>query len=213
MSFIPETSVLIPFLVACVVLTITPGPDMSLFLSRAIAQGRGPALACMSGALTGVMVHTAMVALGLSALIVAAPVAFTALKFIGAAYLAWLAIDAIRNGSSLNIRTGITRKQSLWANYMTGIGINLLNPKIILFFMTFLPQFVSVNDPNAIGKFFFLGAMFNVTALPIVVPLILAAHSMADLLKRHPRVTRVIDWLFAGVFSAFAVRILMTPGR
>jgi len=186
---------------------------MSFFLSRVIAQGRGPALACMSGALTGVMVHTAMVALGLSALIVAAPVAFTALKFIGAAYLAWLAIDAIRNGSSLNLRTGITRKQSLWANYMTGIGINLLNPKIILFFMTFLPQFVSVNDPNAIGKFFFLGAMFNVTALPIVVPLILAAHSMADLLKRHPRVTRVIDWLFAGVFSAFAVRILMTPGR
>ena len=213
MNFIPETSVLVPFIIACIVLTITPGPDMSLFLSRAIAQGRGQALACMTGALTGVMVHTAMVALGLSALIVAAPVAFTALKFIGAAYLAWLAIDAIRSGSSLNINTGITLRQSLLANYVTGIGINLLNPKIILFFMTFLPQFVAVDDPHAIGKFFFLGAMFNATALPIVVPMILAAHAMADLLKRHPRVTRVIDWLFAGVFSAFAVRILMTPGR
>ena len=167
----------------------------------------------MAGALTGIVVHTAMVALGLSALIVAAPVAFNALKLVGAGYLAWLAFDAIRNGSSLNLKAGPTRVRSVKANFLTGLGVNLLNPKIILFFMTFLPQFVSASDPHAIGKFFFLGLMFNVISLPIIVPMILAAHSMADFLKRKPLVTRVIDWIFAGVFSAFAFRILMTPGR
>ncbi|MFP1630659.1 LysE family translocator [Zhengella sp. ZM62] len=213
MDFIPALPVLATFSVACIVLAITPGPDMSLFLSRAISQGRAAGLACMSGALTGIVVHTAMVALGLSALIVAAPVAFNALKLVGAGYLAWLAFDAIRNGSSLNLKAGPTRIRSLKANFLTGLGVNLLNPKIILFFMTFLPQFVSASDPHAIGKFFFLGLMFNVISLPIIVPMILAAHSMADFLKRKPLVTRVIDWIFAGVFSAFAFRILMTPGR
>ncbi|MAW88994.1 MAG: threonine transporter RhtB [Phyllobacteriaceae bacterium] len=213
MDFVPEFPVLATFSVACIVLAITPGPDMSLFLSRAISQGRGAGLACMAGALTGIVVHTAMVALGLSALIVAAPVAFNALKLVGAGYLAWLAFDAIRNGSSLNLKAGPTRVRSVKANFLTGLGVNLLNPKIILFFMTFLPQFVSASDPHAIGKFFFLGLMFNVISLPIIVPMILAAHSMADFLKRKPLVTRVIDWIFAGVFSAFAFRILMTPGR
>ena len=196
MDFVPEFPVLATFSVACIVLAITPGPDMSLFLSRAISQGRGAGLACMAGALTGIVVHTAMVALGLSALIVAAPVAFNALKLVGAGYLAWLAFDAIRNGSSLNLKAGPTRVRSVKANFLTGLGVNLLNPKIILFFMTFLPQFVSASDPHAIGKFFFLGLMFNVISLPIIVPMILAAHSMADFLKRKPLVTRVIDWIF-----------------
>lgn len=213
MEFVPALPVLATFSVACIVLAITPGPDMSLFLSRAISQGRGAGLACMFGALTGIVVHTAMVALGLSALIVAAPVAFNALKLGGAGYLAWLAFDAIRNGSSLNLKAGPARARSLRANFLTGFGVNLLNPKIILFFMTFLPQFVSAGDPHAIGKFFFLGLMFNVISLPITVPMILAAHSMADFLKRKPLVTRVIDWIFAGVFSAFAIRILTTPAR
>ena len=213
MDLLPETPVLISFAIACVVLAITPGPDMSLFLSRAISQGRAAGLAAMAGSLTGVIVHTAMVAVGLSALIVAAPAAFNMLKIVGAGYLTWLAFDAIRNGSSLNLKPGKGKPQSLKANYLTGIGINLLNPKIILFFMTFLPQFVSVTDPHATAKFFILGLMFNVISLPIVIPMILAAHSMAETLKRNPRVTRTIDWIFAGVFSAFAVRILMIQGR
>lgn len=213
MDFVPALPVLATFSVACIVLAITPGPDMSLFLSRAISQGRSAGLACMAGALTGIVVHTAMVALGLSALVVAAPAAFNALKFAGAGYLAWLAFDAIRNGSSLNLKGGKGRRQSLRSNFLTGIGVNLLNPKIILFFMTFLPQFVAADDPHAIGKFFFLGLMFNVISLPIIVPMILAADSMAEFLKRKLLVTRVIDWVFAGVFSAFAVRILMTPAR
>jgi threonine/homoserine/homoserine lactone efflux protein len=96
---------------------------------------------------------------------------------------------------------------------MKGIAINLLNPKIILFFMTFLPQFVSAHDPHAPGKLFFLGMMFIVVSLPVTIPLVFMAHGFSQMLRRTPTVTRVVDYLFAGIFTAFAVKILTTQTR
>ena len=98
---LPEPGVLLPFALAVVVIALTPGPDMTFFLGRALTQGRAAGLAAMAGATTGILVHTMLVALGLSALIVAAPTAFLALKVAGALYLAWLAVQAIRRGSAL----------------------------------------------------------------------------------------------------------------
>lgn len=213
MSFIPETAIIIQFAVATAIIAVTPGPDMTLFVGRALAQGRAAGLACMAGAMTGIVIHTFLVALGLSALIVASPNGFFALKLVGAGYLVWLAIQAIWRGSAFNPEKRGGGKRSFFANWLTGLGINLLNPKIILFFMTFLPQFVSASDPNAPAKLFFLGAEFLVVSVPLVVPMILAADKFAALLRKTPTVTRVVDWLFAGVFSAFAVKILMTQAR
>ncbi|WP_425416680.1 LysE family translocator [Oricola indica] len=212
-AFMPDWPTLAAFSVAAIVLAITPGPDMTLFLSRTLSQGRAAGFACMFGAYAGIVVHTAMVALGLSALIVAAPAAFAALKVIGAGYLVWLATDAIRRGSSLTMKTERRQAPHVGASFLTGVGINLLNPKIILFFMTFLPQFVATGDPHATGKFFFLGAMFIVIAVPITSAMVLAAGWMSETLRRKPVVTRVIDWLMASVFSAFAVKILFTQAR
>ncbi|QKV19927.1 LysE family translocator [Oricola thermophila] len=212
-AFIPDWPTLAAFSAAAIVLAITPGPDMTLFVSRTLSQGRAAGFACMFGAYAGVAIHTSMVALGLSALIVAAPAAFTALKVAGAAYLVWLAVDAIRRGSSLTVETEKRQAPHVGASFLTGIGINLLNPKIILFFMTFLPQFVATGDPAAAGKFFFLGAMFIVIAIPITSAMVLAAGWMSETLRKRPVVTRTIDWLMAGVFSAFAVKILLTEGR
>lgn len=214
MEFLPTTATLIQFAIATFVIAITPGPDMTLFVGRALSEGRAAGFACMLGAMTGIVIHTALVALGLSALIVASPQAFFVLKLVGALYLVWLAYQAIRHGSAFSPGTGETRaKRSFFANWATGLGINLLNPKIILFFMTFLPQFVSASDPDAPAKLFFLGALFIPLSLPVTVPMVIAADSFSALLKRSPRVTRVIDYVFAGVFSAFALRILMTQTR
>jgi threonine/homoserine/homoserine lactone efflux protein len=91
----------------------------------------------MAGASTGIVVHTSMVALGLSALILASPAAFTALKVVGAVYLVWLAVQAIRKGSAFSPEKNGGKKHTLVQNWATGLGINLLNPKIILFYMTF----------------------------------------------------------------------------
>jgi threonine/homoserine/homoserine lactone efflux protein len=214
MNFVPELSVLVPFAAACVVLAITPGPDMALFVGRALTYGRAAGFACMAGALTGILVHTALVALGLAALMKAAPTAFWALKIVGAAYLVWLAYDALKNGSSFTAtRNAAATPKPLFRHYLTGLGINLLNPKIVMFFLTFLPQFVSASDPNAIGKLFFLGAMFNVISLPIIIPMVWLADRFAAAMKANPKVTRATDYLFAGVFSYFAIKVITAQAK
>ncbi|KQT85443.1 LysE family translocator [Aurantimonas sp. Leaf443] len=209
MSFLPDAATLLAFTVAALVLTITPGPDMTLFLGRTLAQGRAAGLAAYLGACTGSLIHTSLAALGLSALLAASPQAFLALKIAGAAYLVYLAVQAIRHGSSFSVDRRAAPRAPLLANWATGVGINLLNPKIILFFVTFLPQFVAASDPHAGAKFFFLGVYFILVATPITLVLIVTADRIASVLKARPSVMRAIDWLFAGVFSAFAMRILL----
>ena len=213
MSFVPETALLVQFAIATFIIAITPGPDMTLFVGRALSEGRAAGFACMLGAMSGIVVHTTLVAVGLSALIVASPQAFLALKIAGAGYLVWLAFQAVVNGSAFSPDTRPRAPRSLVRNWATGLGINLLNPKIILFFMTFLPQFVSAGDPHAPAKLFFLGLMFIVLSLPVTAPMVIAADRFAGLLKKSRRVTRVIDWLFACVFSAFALKILTAQAR
>jgi threonine/homoserine/homoserine lactone efflux protein len=213
MDFIPEFAVIAQFAIATLIIAITPGPDMTLFVGRTLSQGRAAGLACMAGAMTGILIHTLLVALGLSALIVASPQAFLALKIFGAGYLIWLAVQAIRKGAAFSPEKAAGPQRSLAGNWAMGIAINLLNPKIVLFFMTFLPQFVSASDPHAPQKLLFLGLLFIPISLPVTVPMVLAADGFASMLKRMPRVIRVIDYLFAGIFSAFAIRILTASAR
>lgn len=213
MTFLPDAATFAQFAVATVIIALTPGPDMTLFVGRALSEGRAAGLAAMAGAFTGIIVHTALVALGLSALIVASPAAFTALKVGGAGYLVWLAVQAIVKGSAFSPDTARRKARPLSTHWATGFGINLLNPKIILFFMTFLPQFVTPGDPHAPGKLFFLGLSFIPLSIPLTVPMVLAADRFAGLLKKSPKVTRIVDWLFAGIFSAFAAKILLTQAK
>ncbi|MCF6123506.1 LysE family translocator [Mesorhizobium sp. M7A.F.Ca.CA.001.07.2.1] len=213
MSFIPDTATLIQFAIATVILAITPGPDMTLFVSRTLNQGRATGFASMAGALCGTLIHTTLVVVGVSALIVASPMAFFVLKIFGAGYLVFLAWQAITRGSAFSPEKKTGPEISLLRSWAAGLGVNLLNPKIILFFMTFLPQFVSAHDPNAPGKLFFLGLMFIVLSVPVTVPMVLAAEKFSAAMKASPRVTRVVDYLFAGVFSAFALKILTAQAK
>ncbi|BCH30007.1 amino acid transporter [Mesorhizobium sp. L-8-10] len=213
MSFVPETTVILQFAVATLILAITPGPDMTLFVSRTLSQGRAAGFASMAGSFAGIVVHTTLVVVGISALIVASPQAFLVLKVFGAGYLVFLAYQAIRYGSAFSPEKRAGSERSLFRNWVTGFGVNLLNPKVILFYMTFLPQFVSAHDPNAPGKLFFLGLMFIVVSIPVTAPMILAADGFAAMMKKNPRVTRIIDYLFAGVFSAFALKIITAQAK
>jgi len=209
-TFIPEASVLLAYITGVVLITLTPGPDMTFFISRAIGQSVPAGLVAYAGAATGIFFHTALVAFGLAALIVASPTFFTTLKLSGAIYLAFLAYQAIAHGSAFQVSNKKQKQKSLFQNWLQGLGINLLNPKIILFFMTFLPQFISVTDPHATGKLFFLGVMFILIATPMMVPMIIAAGKFSNWLQKNPKITRAIDYIFAGVFGAFAVKILFT---
>ena len=213
MTFVPDAPVLLAFTLAGFVLFITPGPDMSLFLAKTIAGGRRAGIAAMTGTSLGCIVHSLLAAFGLSALIAASPTMFLALKIIGAVYLLWLAVDAVRNGSSLNVAAGTPEAARVWANLALGFTVNLSNPKVVLFFVTFLPQFVDAQDPHAAGKLLFLGLYFVVLSYPLAVLLILGADRLVGALRQRPRALRAIDWLFAGVFSAFAIKVLATQSK
>ncbi|MEP0519857.1 MAG: LysE family translocator [Hyphomicrobiales bacterium] len=213
MAFIPEYSVLISYTIAVIALTLTPGPDMTLFLGKTLAQGKAAGIAAYLGASSGLLVHTIIVAIGLSALISASATAFLILKIIGCVYLLYLAYDAVRNGSSFSVQQDQTSKVAVSGVFLKGLWINLLNPKIIVFFVTFFPQFVSANDPDAPYKFVFLGVMFVVVASPICLALILSADKISRFLKGSPRVLRFVDWLFATVLGAFALKLLFTKAN
>jgi threonine/homoserine/homoserine lactone efflux protein len=211
MNFLPTLPIFAAYLIAVLIIVFTPGPDMTLFLGKAVRQGTSAGISAMLGASTGILIHTTLVALGLSALLAASATAFLILKVVGAIYLFWLAVQAIRHGSALNIDTSKPKApaETLFKSWLTGLTVNLLNPKIIMFFVTFLPQFVAADDPHAAQKLIFLGVILVVIATPISVAMIVSVSRIATMLKRTPRVMRAIDWLFAGVFGTFAIRLLL----
>lgn len=212
-AFVPDISVMAAFAVAAAVLAITPGPDMALFVARTINHGRAHGVAAVAGAVSGLMVHSFLAAFGISLLLIAAPPAFLALKIAGALYLLWLAIQAVRQEGGLRLARSGGRAPRLGESYLTGLGINLTNPKIVLFFVTFLPQFVASTDPHAAGKLLFLGAEFLAVAIPIVLVIVLLAERIARLLTRSRVARLTLNWSFAAVFAAFAVAILAVEGR
>jgi threonine/homoserine/homoserine lactone efflux protein len=213
MGFIPDTPALLAYTLACLVLFITPGPDMSLFLARTLNSGVKAGIASSLGANMGCAVHTVLVALGISALVAASAAAFLVLKIVGAGYLLYLAYDAVRNGSSLNVKGAGGVAIAPWKSFMAGMAMNLANPKVVLFYITFLPQFVAAGDPDMAGKLLFLGLYQCAVGLPLSIGLILAAERFVRWLKARPKVMRGIDYAFAGVFGVFAAKIALTEGR
>lgn len=210
MSFFPEWPILIQFFVASLVLALIPGPDMMLSIGRTITQSKKAGIMCVLGSATGFVIQVTGVALGLSALIFASPRAFSLLKIAGACYLLWFALQALYKRSTFSFETTSLKYQSSKRNYLTGIGINLLNPKVILFNVTFLPQFINANDPMATQKLFILGLSYIAISLPIAISIVFMAHELFKNLKKNPLYLRVFDWLIAGTFTSFALHLLIT---
>ncbi|GAB2205807.1 MULTISPECIES: LysE family translocator [Stappiaceae] len=213
MAYIPDYATLLAFTAAALVLTVTPGPDMTLFMSKTLTQGRRAGLAAVFGATCGLILHTVLAAIGVSALLSASALAFTVLKIVGAAYLIYLAVQAVRNGSSLALEAASVKRQPIHRVWLQALGINILNPKIVLFFVTFLPQFVSAADPNATGKLMFLGFYFVVLGMPICAAMVLGASAFARFLKSSPKFMRAFDWAFAGIMGTFALKLLVAKAN
>jgi len=209
MAFIPDLHILLAYTAAALVLIFTPGPDMTFFLGQTLVAGRARGFAAMLGVSAGLVVHSLAAAFGLSALLAASATAFGLLKIAGVAYLVWLAVQTLHHGSALSLNGEGVAAQPLSRVFLLGVGINLLNPKIILFFLTFLPQFISVSDPRAAGKLMFLGLFFIALGIPACALLILLAERFTAAIRRSPRAMRGLDYLFASLMGAFAVRLLL----
>ena len=200
------------YLVACVLLAATPGADMALFLSRTLAGGRGQGFAAQAGANAGLVVHTFAAALGLSALIAASASAYQAVKIAGAVYLLWLAFGALRHGTALKLKAG-NGGGGLRGAFLSGLLINLANPKIVLFFVTFLPQFIDARDAHASAKLFALGSGFIAITTVVNAVVILVAGRFVAAARSNPLALRLFDYGFAALMSAFALRLACSRGR
>jgi len=192
------------FVIAVFLLNVTPGPDTAYIVGRSVAQGRGAGLMSALGISTGCCVHSLACAFGLTALLAASATAFTVIKFVGALYLMYLGVRLIFTKPAAAEAAGVTRAagapKSLRQLFLQGFWTNVLNPKVVLFFVSFFPQFVTTGSDHKALAFLTLGVVF--VAMSTVWNSFVAwiAGSVTQRFSGKPAVKR---WLDRGVGSAF----------
>jgi RhtB (resistance to homoserine/threonine) family protein len=199
---------LLAFMLAGFILNVTPGPDTMYILTRTIAHGRRAGALSVLGICSGCLCHIAFAAFGLSALLAASALAFQAVKYAGALYLIWLGIQALRKKSALAGPGAIAVSASDWTIYRQGFITNLLNPKVALFFLAFLPQFVTSSAGLGPIPFLFLGAVFMSTGTLWCLTLVLLASRATQALRSSPRAVAWMEKLTGAVFLLLGLNLL-----
>ncbi|SAL55992.1 LysE type translocator [Caballeronia udeis] len=196
------------FLAASIAITAAPGPDNLQVLARGISQGRAAGLVAALGFAAGISFHTTLAALGVAALLKSSPMAFEAVKLAGAAYLVWIGIKAIR---SKGLSTAHERpSQPLAVVFRQSVIGNLLNPKVTLFFIVFLPQFVNPNGAQSVMlQMFELGGVFMLQTVLVFSVFGVAAGMIGAYLKRSPKVGVWLDRLAGATFIGLGIRVAL----
>lgn len=180
------------FLAASLVVIIAPGQDMVLVMSRGMGQGASAGIATGAGVSTGLLGHTLLAALGLGALLTASELAFSILKYLGAAYLFYLGLRLILTGGG-TLGTATARQSSLPRLFVEGALSNLSNPKIAIFYFAFLPQFVPATVPNPTITILALGTVFAALTFLIKVPVGYFAGTLSAWFRAHPK---ALSWVY-----------------
>ncbi|MCW2277869.1 LysE family translocator [Heliophilum fasciatum] len=200
-----ELTSILSFLAVSVMLTLMPGPDIIFVVTQSIAQGYRAGIATALGLCTGLTVHTLAAALGVAALIYQSAMAFQVVKYAGALYLVYLAWLALKDKDTIAL--GKEETHTLQALYQRGILMNILNPKVSLFFLAFLPQFVSTERGSVSLQMVMLGFLFMVQAIIVFSLVSLFAGKLGDKLVRSPGIGRYINWAKAGIFALLGIRL------
>ena len=205
----PESA--LAFFSLAIVLALAPGPDNLFVLMISAAEGRRAGFAVVAGLMVGVMGHTLAVALGLAALFAASATAFTVLKLAGAAYLLYLAWGAGRAPAMLVASdAGAPTHTPPWPRLMArGVVMNLTNPKVVLFFLALLPQFVQPGQGPVAGQIVWFGALFILAATLVFGAVVLAADALRTRLARSARAQRGLNRAAALVFVGLAARLAL----
>ena len=205
----PATETIILFMAAALALNVTPGPSIAYVMSRSFGQGRTAGLVSAVGLATGSLLHAIGAALGLSALVAYSPMAFAAIKYLGAAYLVYLGVGLLRQRSVL-LPAAVPPRLSLSRVYWQGVLTEILNPKIALFFLSFLPQFVDPARGSIAGQTLFFGLLFHVTGVPINMLVAVAGSAIAASFSRNPLLERMRNWLSGTVLIGLGVRLALS---
>ena len=201
------------FVATGLVLNATPGVDMLFTLSRTLQHGWRAGIAASLGIVSGCVVHTMAAAAGLAALLAASALAFTAIKWLGAAYLLWLAWDMLRAAAFRGADEAIAsahsmlRAEPLGRIYWQGFLTNVLNPKVALFFLALLPQFIATNAPNKPLAFLFLAAVFIVNGTLFLFALVALAQRVRRF-GANRTARRVLNAIGGALFAVLAVRLV-----
>jgi threonine/homoserine/homoserine lactone efflux protein len=199
------------FIATAIVLILTPGQDTFFILGRSIASGRPAGIAAALGVSAGTIVHTCAAALGLSALLATSPYAFMAVKFAGAAYLLYIGVRALLSRSNgLPGADGANGGDGRWPAFRQGIVTNLLNPKVALFFLALMPQFISAGSTNKVGAFLALGLSFVTLGLLWCTMLAIGAAYLRKAFLRRPSLASWMHRVAGSLFIALGLRLATT---
>lgn len=207
----PPLHSLLLFLAAGLALNVTPGPDMLYVAARSASEGRPAGVASAFGIAAGTLVHIALVAGGLAALLAAVPVAYTAVRLAGAAYLVYLGLRALLRPAGLTERA--LAPASRWAVFRQGVVTNVLNPKVALFFLAFLPQFVDPARGSPALQVLALGLLFNTSGTLVNLAVALGASGASARLRRSDRAARVMERATGALFVGLGVRLAVAGRR
>jgi threonine/homoserine/homoserine lactone efflux protein len=196
------------FLATAVVLTATPGPDNLMVLSMGMSRGRRAGMAFGLGCALGCLSHTLLAVIGVSALVAASPVAFTALKLAGGAYLVWMGVQAWRHAGAVQVGGSAMAETPLRQLFVKGLIANAINPKVVLFFLSFLPQFVVASQGRVEVQLGLLGLLFTAQAALLFGLLGYFSGGIGAWLNRRPSVGQWLDRLAGTVFIALGVRMI-----
>ncbi len=200
---------LISFVLATATLAVSPGPDNIFVLTQSIVNGRKYGLATVAGLMTGCIIHTTLVAFGVSEVIKRNESLFFIIKLFGAAYLLYLAYKVYKSDAKIVFSTDNVDHKSTTELFKTGFWMNVLNPKVTIFFLAFFPQFLFSDEISTVIQFYVLGGLFILTSFIIFGSIAVLAGSISDYLKQNEKVGVYLKWTQIVVFIAIAALIML----
>lgn len=200
---------LFSFAIATIVLAISPGPDNIFVLTQSIVNGKKFGLATVLGLMSGCIIHTTLVAFGVSAILKENESIFFFIKMLGAAYLMYLAFKIYKSDAEIVLSNKADTSTSVLQLFKKGFIMNVLNPKVTLFFLAFFPQFLFSENLSNVIQFYVLGAIFIATTFLVFGTLALLAGSVSNYLKTHSKIGVYLKWGQIIVFVFIAIMILI----
>jgi len=209
----PSYTHLIAFGLVALGMVLTPGPNMIYLISRSIVQGQVAGLISLGGVALGFLFYLLCAAFGITALLMAVPYAYDSLRLAGAAYLAWLAWQALKPGGRSAFEVKALKQDGPAKLFLMGLTTNLLNPKIAVLYLSLLPQFIDPAAGPVLNQALVLGAMQIVVSLTVNAMIALAAGTIATFLKSRPTWALMQRWLMGTVLAGLAIRMAVEARR